>query len=79
MDIKILGPGCMNCKRLEEVVKKATSEMNEDVDIAKITDYSEIIQYNILTTPGLVINGNVVSSGRIPSIAEIKAWITENK
>lgn len=79
MDIKILGPGCMNCKRLEEVTKKAAAEVGEEVSITKITDYTEIIQYDILTTPGLVINGKVVSSGRIPSIEEIKAWIAENK
>lgn len=79
MDIKILGPGCMNCKRLEEVTKKAVAEMGEEVDIFKITDYSEIIQYNILTTPGLVINGKVVSSGRIPSVEEVKEWIADNK
>ena len=69
--IKILGPGCANCKRMEQIVAKVVAEMNIKAEIVKVTDYNDILAFSILSTPGLVINGKVVSSGRIPSSAEV--------
>ncbi|MBC7233513.1 MAG: TM0996/MTH895 family glutaredoxin-like protein [Chloroflexi bacterium] len=77
MHIIILGPGCPNCKKVEALTKEAVAELNlEDVTFQKVTDMAEIMQYPILRTPGLVINGKVVCSGRIPTKAEIKNWLT---
>jgi len=77
LTIKILGPGCANCKRLEEIARKAASDMNVTAEFAKVTDYNEILAYDLLSTPGLVINEKLVSSGRIPSPASVSAWIAD--
>ena len=76
MEIKVLGGGCANCKRLEKVTRQALGEMGVDADVTKVTDFGEIMSYDILTTPGLVIDGKVVASGRVPSRAEIITLIT---
>jgi small redox-active disulfide protein 2 len=75
LTIKILGSGCANCKRLEQIAHKVVSEMGIEVEIIKVTEYPEIMAYNVLTTPGLVINEKVVSSGRIPTPAEVTTWL----
>lgn len=71
LTIKVLGSGCANCKRLEQITQKAVKSMAVNAEVIKVTDYQEILEYNILKTPGLVINEKVVSSGRIPTEAEI--------
>jgi small redox-active disulfide protein 2 len=76
LEIKVLGPGCANCKRLEQITRKVITDLGVDAEIVKVTDYSEISEYPILSTPGLVINEKVVSSGRIPSPAEVTTWVT---
>lgn len=76
MDVKILGSGCPNCKRLEKVTRSTLVEMGVDATVSKVTGMREILSYNILGTPGLVVNERVVSSGRIPSKAEITSWVT---
>lgn len=76
LTIKVLGSGCANCKRVEQIVHKIITEMNLEAQVIKVTDYNDITAYNILSTPGLVINEKVVSSGRIPSSAEVTTWIT---
>jgi small redox-active disulfide protein 2 len=77
LTIKILGPGCANCKRLEEIARKAASDMNVTAEFAKVTDYNDILAYDVVSTPGLVINEKLVSSGRIPSPASVSAWIAD--
>ena len=77
LTIKILGPGCANCKRLEEIARKAASELNVTAEFVKVTDYNEILAYDLVSTPGLVINEKLVSSGRIPSPASVSAWIAD--
>lgn len=79
MDIKILGPGCLRCGELERRTKNALTELNITTDIEKVSDIKKIMEYGILSTPGLVIDGKVKSSGRIPRPEEIKAWILEAK
>jgi small redox-active disulfide protein 2 len=75
LKVKVLGPGCQNCTKLEEVVNMAVIDLGVKADVQKVTDYSEILAYNIMSTPGLVINDHVVSSGRIPSENEVMNWL----
>lgn len=77
MEIRILGPGCPRCGEVEKRTMNALAELNVAADVQKITDIKKIIEYKIMGTPGLVINGKVKSSGRIPSADEIKNWIRE--
>jgi small redox-active disulfide protein 2 len=75
MEIKVLGPGCANCKRLESVARAAVLEMGVEATLIKVTDWDKIMAYDIISTPGLVIDEKVVSSGRIPTKAEIVSLI----
>ncbi len=75
MEIKVLGTGCPKCKRLERVTREVLDEMAVDATITKVTDIVEIMAFDIMATPGLVIDGQVVSSGRLPSKAEISSMI----
>jgi small redox-active disulfide protein 2 len=76
MEIKILGIGCANCKRVESVARQVVEEMGVEATITEVTDMAKIVSYDIVTTPGLVIDEKVVSSGRIPSKAEVTIWVT---
>ena len=77
LNIKILGSGCANCKRLEAVTRKVAADLGLDAEFEKVTEYSEIMKYPILATPGLVVNEKLVSAGRIPSEEQIAAWLKE--
>ena len=77
MKIEVLGPGCPRCFELERRTRRAVEELGVDVHIEKIADIQKIIPYRILATPGLVVDGKVKCSGRVPSADEIKAWIRE--
>ena len=77
LTVKILGPGCANCKRLEEVARKAARDAGIEAEFVKVTDYKDILAYDILSTPGLVINEKLVSSGKIPAPATIAQWMNE--
>jgi small redox-active disulfide protein 2 len=75
MEIKVLGPGCANCKQMEELTKKAVKELGIEVDVDKITDIREIMKYT-MSTPGLVINGKLKHAGKpLPSIEKVKELI----
>jgi small redox-active disulfide protein 2 len=76
MEIKIFGTGCSKCKTLEEVTRKVVKDNGIDANITKVEDIVEIMKYNIMNTPALVVNEKVVSKGRIPSIEEIKQFLT---
>ncbi len=76
LTIKVLGSGCANCKRVEQIAHKVVEDMSLDAEIIKVTEYPEIMKYNVMSTPGLVINERVVSTGRIPTPAEVTAWLT---
>lgn len=77
INVKVLGSGCANCKRLEATVRKVVETKGVQADIEKVTDYAEIMKWPILSTPGLVVNGKLVSAGRIPTEAEIANWLAE--
>ncbi|MBN2046845.1 MAG: TM0996/MTH895 family glutaredoxin-like protein [Anaerolineaceae bacterium] len=79
MIIKILGTGCPKCKKLEALAREAVEALGIDASILKVTDMSDIMQYDILSTPGLVIDEHVVCSGRIPRVDEVKNWIQESQ
>ena len=76
LKIKILGSGCPNCKRLEQETRKAAENLAIEAEFEKVTDYGDIMAYDILSTPGLVINEKVVSSGKIPSQSELTTLLT---
>lgn len=75
VNIKILGVGCSNCKRLEAIATKVVEKLGIQAEIEKVTDFDEIMKWPILSTPGLVINDKLVSAGRIPSESEITGWL----
>ncbi len=77
LTIKVLGSGCANCKRVEQIVRKIITDMSIEAEVVKVTDYNDITAYNILSTPGLVINEKVVSYGRIPTPAEVTTWVAD--
>lgn len=75
--IEVLGPGCNNCKRLETNAREAVTMAGVDAEVIKVTDYAKIMSYGIMSTPGLVIDGKVVSYGRVPSAGDIATWLAE--
>ncbi len=75
VNIKVLGSGCANCKRLEAATRKVVELLGIEAEIEKVTDYAGIMKYPILATPGLVINEKLVSAGRLPSEAQIAQWL----
>jgi len=75
MEIKILGAGCPKCKRLEAVSRDVVEELGIDANFTKVTAMSDIMLYDILATPALVVDEVVLSSGRIPSKEEIREWL----
>ncbi|MEX2161524.1 MAG: thioredoxin family protein [Anaerolineales bacterium] len=77
LTIKVLGSGCPNCKKLEAAAKQAIEGTGVKAEVVKVTDYAEIMKYDILSTPGLVVNEKVVSYGRIPAVSEISSWLAD--
>jgi small redox-active disulfide protein 2 len=75
MEIKVLGPGCANCKRLEKNTRAAVAGMSIEATVTKVSDMTDILAYDIMSTPGLVIDEKVVCSGRVPNKAEITSMI----
>jgi small redox-active disulfide protein 2 len=76
MEIKILGTGCPKCKRLETLAREAAEEAGVEATFTKVDDMDGILAYDIMSTPGLVIDEEVKSSGRLPRKAEIIEWLT---
>ncbi|MBK8287696.1 MAG: TM0996/MTH895 family glutaredoxin-like protein [Cellvibrionales bacterium] len=76
MTIKILGSGCANCKKLEAVARAAAEAAGIQAEFIKVTNQAEILDYDILSTPALVINEKVVCAGKIPTQADVTQWLT---
>ena len=76
MKIIVYGPGCARCHETERLVREAAAEAAIAADIEKVSDFAAMAKAGVLTTPAVAVNGVVKSTGRIPSLAEIKAWIT---
>lgn len=77
MKVEVYGTGCANCKALEKSVKKAVEELNMDVEVVKIQDMDKILEAGLISMPGLAVDGEIKSMGRLPSADEIKKWIKE--
>ncbi|MEO0156265.1 MAG: thioredoxin family protein [candidate division WOR-3 bacterium] len=77
LNIKILGSGCPRCQEVEKRTKEVLEEMKIEANIEKVTDLKKIMEYKIMATPGLVINGKVKISGKIPAKSQIKEFIEQ--
>jgi small redox-active disulfide protein 2 len=76
MKIEILGTGCPKCKALEENAKKALAESGKKAEIVKVTEIDKIIDYGVMSTPAIVIDGEVKAYGKISAVEEIKGWLS---
>lgn len=77
MEIKVLGTGCPKCKALEKAVINSLAELNIQAEVNKVEDIMQIMQYGVMRTPALVIDGKVVLSGRLPNNNELKDFLTQ--
>jgi small redox-active disulfide protein 2 len=77
-EIKVYGTGCARCRNLEKLCYDTVADMNIDANIEKVTDIGEIVKSGIMMTPGLEINGKIVSAGQIPTKATLIHWIQDN-
>jgi small redox-active disulfide protein 2 len=75
MNIKVLGAGCMNCKKLEENVKKAVEELGIEASIEKVTDIKKIVEYGVMQTPALVVDEDVKVVGKVLNVEEVKKYL----
>lgn len=75
--IKVLGTGCPNCVSTENVVAEAVKQLNMDANIEKVTDIQKIMEYNVMSTPAIVIDEVVVCKGKVPSVEEVKALLNK--
>jgi small redox-active disulfide protein 2 len=75
LNVIVLGSGCPNCRKLEQLCRDVAAENNLDMNLEKVTELTKITDYGILLTPGLVINGKVMSSGKIPTKSTLTHWI----
>lgn len=73
--VKILGPGCANCRKLEEMARQAVAGLGLEAVVEKVTDLEILMAYDVYSTPGLVIDEKVVCSGRVPSPTELTGWL----
>ncbi len=72
MNIKVLGPGCMNCQTLEKRTKEAVKNLGVEAEIEKVTDTKQITTYGIMLTPGLIVNDKIIVQGKVPTVEQIQ-------
>ena len=77
LTIKVLGSGCANCKKLDALAHQAVESLGAQAEFFKVTESPDIMKYNVMSTPGLVINEKLVSAGRIPSVEQIVTWLAD--
>ena len=75
MEIKVYGPGCKKCKTTEEVVLEAMKEAGKEATVTKVSDIQEIAAAGIMSTPAVSVDGNIKSTGKVPSKDEVKSWL----
>jgi small redox-active disulfide protein 2 len=75
MEIKVCGPGCANCTKAEAVVKEAVTESGVSAEVAKVTDFAEMAKLGVLSTPAIVINGQIKSVGKVPAKSDVLEWL----
>ncbi len=78
MEIKVLGTGCVKCKSLEKITRKAVDELNLEATVEKVEDIQKIMEYAVMRTPAIVINEKVVMSGQVPKVSQMKDLLTNN-
>ena len=79
MEIKVFGPGCARCVETEDVVRQAATQAGGDITVIKVSDFREIMAARIISTPTVMVNGDIKCSGRVPSGDEVGQWIEEAK
>ena len=77
LDIKVLGPGCDNCKKVEAIARQAAMNLGVEAQFEKVTDRAKYPKYGLMYTPGLVINNKLVCGGRIPTPEEVMTWVAD--
>ncbi len=77
VDVKILGTGCRKCEKLYKLAEQAIADAGVEGTLSKIEDMDEIMTYRIMMTPGLVVNGEVKSTGKLPKVGQIATWLAE--
>jgi small redox-active disulfide protein 2 len=75
-NVKVLGPGCPNCEKLKAMVREIVDEKGIEASVTEVSDFAEIARLGVLTTPGLVIDGEVKVSGRVPGKKEVEDWLS---
>jgi small redox-active disulfide protein 2 len=75
LTIKVLGSGCANCHKVEEITKQAVAQLAIPATVEMVTDMKEIMRYGVMNTPGLVINDKVVSTGRVPTLSQVTTML----
>jgi len=75
VEIKVLGTGCKKCKATKEAIREVLAELGREDRVEEVTDIDEILKYNVMTTPGVVIDGKVVCKGKVPKKKEIQKWL----
>lgn len=79
MEIKVLGPGCARCSSTKKLIAEVIDELGIEASLVPVTDLMEITRYEVMSTPGVVIDGKVVCSGKVPSRDEVRSWIAGGK
>ena len=79
MKVQILGTGCPKCKKVTEIAEKAVTELGVEAEVVKVTEINEIMNFGVMMTPALAIDGDVKVSGKIPTLDDVKAWIGEKR
>ncbi|MFN4111239.1 MAG: thioredoxin family protein [Ignavibacteria bacterium] len=79
LDIKVLGPGCLNCIKLENLVKEVVADLNIPAQIEKITEREKFLEYGIMMTPALIVNGKILVMGKIPTKPTLENWLRNFK
>ena len=75
MKIEILGTGCSKCKKTKEIIEKVLKETGVEAEVLKVEDFETILNYGVMVTPAVVVDGDVKVAGKVPSVEEIKKWI----
>jgi len=78
LEIKVIGSGCPNCKKLEALCHEVVDENNLDAKIEKVTDFNQFGELGIMMTPGLIVNGQILSQGKIPTKSTLEHWIIDS-
>lgn len=75
MDIKVMGPGCPKCAEAEQIVKEAVVKAGIEAMVEKVTDFQEMARHGVLSTPAVVIDGQIKCVGKVPSVSEVESWL----